>query len=86
MKKGLSEVQNALLSIIIVAILLFSIAQGIHLLTVVSLYSMAYLKWYVVEYSKDYYKLDKLMFYLYFSCGLMYTVLLVLLTFSGSPT
>ena len=86
MKKGLSEIQNALLSIIIVAILLFSVAQSIHILTLISLYSMSYLKWYFVKYSEEPLELDKLIFYLYFISGLVYTVLVIFLNFSGSPT
>jgi len=84
MKKGLSEIQNALLSIIIVAILLFSVAQSIHILTLISLYSMSYLKWYSVKHSEEPLVFDKLIFYLYFISGLVYTVLVIFLKFSGS--
>jgi len=75
MEKKITPLQNAIYSLLLVALLLFSLAAEVHLAVIGALFLVAYWKWNVLKYCEKPFNLDKLNFRLYLICGFLYSAM-----------
>ena len=75
MEKKITPLQNAIYSLLLVALLLFSLVGDVDLAVIGALFLMAYWKWNVLKYCEKPFRLDKLNFYLYLICGFLWTAM-----------
>ena len=75
MEKKITPLQNAIYSLLLVALLLFSLAGEMDLAVIGTLFLVAYWKWNVLKYCEKPFRLDKLNFRLYLICGFLYSAM-----------
>jgi len=75
--KNITPTENAIYSIIIVAILLWSAFLQVHQVTITAIFMMVYLKRQVIKFSKESTYFDRFNFYAYFVCGILYSIMYV---------
>ena len=73
--RQITKLENAIFSIILVALILFSITQQYHVVTLAAIWMIAYIKWCVVKHSNFATTLDKINLYAYAVVGVIYFVL-----------
>jgi hypothetical protein len=77
--RQITKLENALFSILLVALILYSTSQQYHLVTLTAIWMIAYIKWCVVKHTNFATKLDKLNLYAYAVVGTIYSVLCLLM-------
>tara|TARA_R100000008_G_scaffold23814_1_gene12846 strand:+ start:1578 stop:1823 length:246 start_codon:yes stop_codon:yes gene_type:complete len=77
--REITKLENAIFSIVLVAVILFSITLQYYVVTAAAIWMIAYIKWCVVKYTDFATKLDKINLYAYTIVGFMYSVLCVLM-------
>jgi hypothetical protein len=79
--REITKTENAVFSIILVALMLYSLSLQYYFATVAAIWMFTYLKWCVVKYSDFARTLDKIYLYSYAVLGVAYTILCVLTLF-----
>lgn len=79
--REITKTENAIFSIILVALMLYSISLQYYIVTASAIWMFTYIKWCVVKYSDFARTLDKIYLYAYAVLGVAYTIICILVFF-----